>query len=338
MKTKSQKNFGIVGYGNIGKRHAAIIPEFGILKSICEPNVSKRSMAQSNTSATCYDELNVMLKQEPDLDIVVICTPNGLHSYQSILALEKGKHVICEKPMALNTIDCHKMKSASIEYGAQLFIVKQNRFNPLILLLKELCDEGYLGEIYSVQINCFWNRNSQYFKSSWRGTKSLDGGILFTQFSHFIDLIIWILGAPFSVKGYAKNFNHTASVESEDSGVVIMNFKDGPIAGIHYSINAFEKNLEGSILIIGSKGTIKIGGEYLNKLEYLLLEDKHKQERILKHDFLKLSNQDKLLNHRLFYAFVLRELSLSSRNLSNLEDSIKTVSLIEKINLSFSLT
>jgi UDP-N-acetyl-2-amino-2-deoxyglucuronate dehydrogenase len=330
MTERLPKNFGLVGFGNIGKRHANIIPQFGVLKAICDTNVD--ALKDRLPDVLYYHDIDEMLDTDPDLEIVVICTPNGLHAKHSIKALNRKLHVICEKPMALHYSDALAMKKAAQENDVQLFIVKQNRFNPAITILKTLMEKKSLGDIFSIQINCFWNRNATYYRNEWRGRKDLDGGVLFTQFSHFIDLLIWLFGTPDHMHSFSKNFNHTNQIEFEDSGVSIMSFNNGPIAGLHYSINAFEKSMEGSITIIGSKGTIKVGGEYLNNMDYLILEDKELQNEILKANAPKQQlKQDKLYNHAHFYQYVFDELRVGKQYLRNLEESIQTVRTIERI-------
>ncbi len=213
-----------------------------------------------------------MLAARPDLDVVSICTPNGLHAEHSIKALKAGIHVLCEKPMALTVKDCSAMIHAAERANKRLFIVKQNRFNPPVMAVKAHLDGGELGKIYSVQLNCFWNRNADYYKNSWKGTKDLDGGTLYTQFSHFIDLLYWFLGDVESVAAYCGNFDHQGLIEFEDTGVVIMKFLNGAIGTINYTVNAYKKNMEGSLTLFAEKGTVKIGGQYLNELEYQSLE------------------------------------------------------------------
>jgi predicted dehydrogenase len=156
----------------------------------------------------------------------------------------------------------------------RLFVVKQNRFNPPVAAVKEAVESGRLGRIYNVQLNCFWNRHEQYYESSsWRGTKKLDGGVLFTQFSHFIDLLYWLVGGVKDVRAVAKNFNHVETTEFPDTGAVTLEFRNGAIGGVHFTTNAHGGNMEGSITIFGEKGTVKIGGQYLNELEYQDISD-----------------------------------------------------------------
>ena len=159
----------------------------GQLVAVCDIDQQKANAFTSEYSARGYSSLDEMLAHEKDLDVVAVCTPNGLHASQSISILEAGFHVLCEKPMAIKTSDCVKMIQAARKSKKMLFVVKQNRFNPPVVAVKNLVDQGKLGKIFSVQVNCFWNRDPLYYKNSWKGSKDLDGGTLFTQFSHFID-------------------------------------------------------------------------------------------------------------------------------------------------------
>ena len=176
--------------------------------------------------------------------------------------------------MGLTVQECGDMIHAAEQSNKRLFVVKQNRFNPPVIAVKDLIKENSLGKIYSVQLNCFWNRNSEYYlKSDWKGSKSLDGGILFTQFSHFIDLLYYLIGDIKETFGFSNNFSHKKEIEFEDTGVVIIKFYNGTLGTIHFTINSYDKNMEGSITIFAEKGTIKIGGQYLNELEYQAMEE-----------------------------------------------------------------
>jgi predicted dehydrogenase len=160
-----------------------------------------------------------MLAACPEVDVVSVCTPNGLHAEHSISILKAGHHVLCEKPMALFVNDCSSMITAAERANRRLFIVKQNRFNPPVEAVKALIDQGKLGKLYSVQLNCFWNRNNEYYQNSWKGTRDLDGGTLYTQFSHFIDLLYWFIGDVETVSATTGNFHHQGLIEFEDTGV-----------------------------------------------------------------------------------------------------------------------
>lgn len=260
--------FGIVGCGRIAQRHAKHISKFGELISVCDIVFSKAETLAKEYSAKAYQNINEMLENESNIDVISICSPNGLHATHSIASLNSGFHVLCEKPMALSSYDCGKMIKASEKNNKRLFAIKQNRFNPPVSAVKKLIDDGSLGKIYSIQLTCFWNRNEDYYKDSWKGSLEMDGGTLYTQFSHFIDLIIWMFGDIKEVNGFKNNFNHSKSVEFEDAGVVSLKFYSGSLGTINFTINSFNKNMEGSLTIIAEKGTIKIGGQYLNELEY----------------------------------------------------------------------
>jgi len=260
--------FAIIGCGRIAQRHAEQLQPYGFLKAVCDIDPGKAASLAGKYKSNVYHSLEDLLAAEKKLDVIAVCTPNGLHAKHSIMALEAGIHVLCEKPMAIASEDCKKMIAAAEKAGKNLFIVKQNRFNPPVAAVKKLLAAGDLGKIYSVQLNCFWNRNNDYYKDSWKGTCSLDGGTLFTQFSHFIDLLYWFFGDVKNVKAITANSAHSGIIEFEDQGVALVEFENGIIGGIHYTVNSYKQNMEGSLTVFAEKGTIKIGGQYLNELEY----------------------------------------------------------------------
>lgn len=266
--------FAIVGCGRIAERHAEQINRLAVLAAVCDIVDSKANILGQKFKSKVYTDFEEMLLSESDLDVISICTPNGLHAEHSIKAFRKGFHVLCEKPMAISVYDCGEMIKEAERANRRLFVVKQNRYNPPVHALKEALDENRLGKILSLQLNCFWNRNTEYYsQSDWKGTLKLDGGTLFTQFSHFIDLLYWMFGDIKRVEAITKNLNHENIIEFEDTGVVIMEFYNGIIGTINYTVNSFAKNLEGSLTIFGEKGTVKIGGQYLNELEYQNIKD-----------------------------------------------------------------
>jgi len=265
---KKKLNFAIVGCGRIGNRHAAIIEKVGNLVAVCDIETEKAQKIANEYKANPYCDISEMLISGDPIDVVSVCTPNGLHADHSILSLNSGFHVLCEKPMAISVQDCGEMIKAAERNNKRLFAIKQNRFNPPVDAVKKVIDSGGLGDIYSVQLSCFWNRNNDYYDNPWRGTLDMDGGTLFTQFSHFIDLLYWMVGDIRTAEGYFKNFNHGNVIEFEDTGVVIVEFYNGAIGTINYTVNSYGKNMEGSLTIFGEKGTVKIGGQYLNELEY----------------------------------------------------------------------
>lgn len=260
--------FALVGCGRIAGRHAEHIKTYGELVAVCDIVREKADSLAADYSATAFYDIDEMLSADLDCDVVSICSPNGLHAAHAIKALNAGNNVLCEKPMATSVHDCGQMIQAAEKNNKRLFAIKQNRFNPPVAAVKEAIDQGKLGEIYSIQLSCFWNRNPDYYANSWKGTKEWDGGTLFTQFSHFIDLIYWMIGDVKKAYSIMNNYHHKGIIEFEDTGVVALEFYNGAIGTINYTVNSFGGNMEGSLTIFGEKGTVKIGGQYLNELEY----------------------------------------------------------------------
>ncbi|MDZ7605431.1 MAG: Gfo/Idh/MocA family oxidoreductase [Cyclobacteriaceae bacterium] len=261
--------FGIIGCGRIAERHAEHINNLGELVAVCDIKPERLEVFQSKYNCRTYLDISDFLDKEKSMDVVSVCSPNGLHHDHSVMALRKGFHVLCEKPMAINVVDSEHMINESLKANRRLFVVKQNRFNPPVQAVKQAIDDSRFGKIYSVQLNCFWNRNPKYYSTSdWKGTLKLDGGTLFTQFSHFIDLLYYFFGDVSEAKGFSGNFDHQGIIEFEDSGMVAIKFYNGILGTINYTVNSYEKNMEGSITIFREKGTVKIGGQYLNELEY----------------------------------------------------------------------
>ncbi len=260
--------FAIIGCGKIAERHAVHILTYGELVAVCDVIESKAKLMADAYGIPCFISIEDLLSASVAIDVVVICTPNGIHAQQSILALKNGCHILVEKPMALTSGDCKQMIIAAENSGKQLFTVVQNRFNQPVMAVKKALDDEMFGKLYSIQLTCFWNRSNAYYKDSWKGSKEMDGGILFTQFSHFIDLLYWFFGDIKSVYAISKNSAHTNVIAFEDNGVAAIEFENGLVGTINFSINSFEKNREGSLTILGEKGIVKIGGEYLNTIEY----------------------------------------------------------------------
>ena len=325
--------FGIVGCGHVAKRHADQISSLGKLVAICDIDEKKTIQFTQTYNAKPYTDFANLLNNERSLDIIAICTPNFLHAEQTIESLRNGFHVVCEKPMALRVIDCEQMITEAKKSGKQLFVVKQNRFNPAVQATKELLEENKLGEIYSVHLNCIWNRGNQYYKESlWKGKKEMDGGILYTQFSHFIDLLYWMFGDIKSTSSYIANHSHKHTIEFEDSCVASCVFNNGILGSMHFSINSYEKNMEGSLTIIGENGTVKIGGEYLNKLEYQNIRN-FKMENLA--DGNPANNygsyKGSMSNHDKIYKHISDVLTNGATNEFDGNAGLETIRIIEKI-------
>ncbi|NBX69992.1 MAG: gfo/Idh/MocA family oxidoreductase [Proteobacteria bacterium] len=265
--------FVIIGCGRIASRHVKECNKHGLLIGACDPSIKRAEALVGAGAIPVFPSFELMRSAlVSGIDIAVICSPNYLHAPHSIEALQSGLHVLCEKPMALNVRDCGEMVKVAERANRRLFIVKQNRFNPPVRQVKEWLDEGRLGRILSCQVNCFWNRNRDYYANSWKGTRRQDGGSLFTLFSHFIDLLYWMLGDVEEVQAAIGNLGHQGMIEIEDTGVVTLKFAQGCLGTLNYTTNAYGGNMEGSITLFGEKGTVKIGGQYLNELEYVQIE------------------------------------------------------------------
>ena len=221
-----------------------------------------------------FSSLEEFLASGPDADVINIATPNGYHSTQALQALEARRHVVIEKPMGLNKQEAEKVIYKALQVHKHVFAVMQNRYSPPSVWIKELVESGTLGKIYMMQLNCYWNRDERYYKSdSWHGKKDLDGGTLFTQFSHFVDIMYWLFGDIENIQAILADHNHKHLTDFEDSGVVTFNFINGGIGSINFSTSIWDKNLESSLTIVAEKGSVKIGGQYMNEVEYCHVKD-----------------------------------------------------------------
>lgn len=267
--------FAVVGCGHIGKRHAEMVVREpnAELVALCDVK-AKDELGIETYNVPLFSDIDSLLSSEQVFDVVNICTPNGFHAEMAIKAIESGHHVVIEKPMALSVQDAEKVVYAALKYSKQVFCVMQNRYSPPSQWIKEVIETGLLGKIYMVQLNCYWNRDDRYYKAgNWHGDKVLDGGTLFTQFSHFIDIMYWLFGDITNVQARFNDFNHADLTAFEDSGFVNFEFVKGGMGCINYSTAVWNKNMESSMTIVGEKGSVKIGGQYMNEVEYCHIKD-----------------------------------------------------------------
>jgi predicted dehydrogenase len=221
--SKKTLNFAIVGCGRIAQRHAEHIGNVGKLHAVCDVVESRAKDLAALYEAASFTSIEQMLNScASDVDVVAVCTPNGLHAEHTIKAFKASCHVLCEKPMAISVQDCGAMIQAGEHANRRLFVVKQNRYNPPVVAVRELLKSGRLGKVYSAHLNCYWNRNADYYRDSWKGSLELDGGCLYTQFSHFIDLLYWLVGDVKEVTAMTSNFCHQGIVEFEDAGSALL--------------------------------------------------------------------------------------------------------------------
>lgn len=330
--------FAIIGCGKIAIRHAEQAAKHGSIVAVCDIVKEKANELASKFNSTPFYTITDLFNAVKDIDITSICTPNGLHAEHSMIALKNGSHVLCEKPMSIDSDSAKRMIRVAEENKKKLFVVKSTRYNPALYELKKILAEEKLGKLYGFQLNCFWNRPSSYYNDRWRGTKLLDGGTLFTQFSHYIDAMLWLFGDVKALNGFRKNLNHQSIIEFEDCGVISLEMENGMIGGLNWSLNTFEKNMEISLTVIAEKGALRIAGEYMNKIEYQLLSDNKLKINpggaANDYGFYKgsMSNHDKV------YENMLIALQDDLHPFSNAWDGLKTVETIERIYQTIPLT
>jgi predicted dehydrogenase len=331
----SQKvRFAVVGCGSIGKRHIAVLdanPNAEIV-AICDIRQQQaQELSELYGGLPVFTDFEKMLN-EIEADIINIVTPHALHAEMSIAALHKGFNVLVEKPMALSVEDGKRMIAAANESKRKLWVVKQNRFNVPVKLARQAISEGRLGKIWMIKCDILWNRYQGYYdESPWRGKIDQEGGALFTQASHFIDLLIWWCGDLVEVKAMAETQNH--SIETEDSGIAVIKFSSGTLGSIVWTTCVYHKNFEGSITIVGEKGTIKIGGQYLNKMEFWDVEGYPLPEGI---DFNDKPNaygkyQGTSSNHDKVVESLIDHLQTGANNTVEGWEGLRSIDAIEKI-------
>lgn len=271
--------FALVGCGRISKNHFAALKKHedrAELVGVCDINSEALERAASETGAKPYRNLSDML-DHADADIVVLSTPSGLHPEQAITIASSGRHVMTEKPMATRWHDGLRMVKACDDANVRLFVVKQNRRNATLQLLKNAVTQGRFGRIYMVNINVFWTRPQEYYDSSaWRGTWEFDGGAFMNQASHYVDLLDWLIGPIESVQAYTATL--ARNIEVEDSGVLSVKWRSGALGSMNVTMLTYPKNLEGSITIIGEKGTVRVGGVAVNEIQHWEFAEPHEDD------------------------------------------------------------
>lgn len=274
--TDRKLRFALVGCGRIAKNHFAAMKQHADrveLVGVCDIDPKALDLAVVETGAKGYANLGAMLA-DTTADIVVLTTPSGLHPEQAIDVAASGRHVMTEKPMATRWHDGLRMVKACDDANVRLFVVKQNRRNATLQLLKQAFEQGRFGKIYSVAINVFWTRPQDYYDSAkWRGTWEFDGGAFMNQASHYIDLLDWLVGPVESVMAYTGTL--ARDIEVEDSGVAVLRWRSGAMGTLNVSMLTYPKNMEGSITILGEKGTVRIGGVAVNEIQKWEFAESH---------------------------------------------------------------
>lgn len=320
--------------GQIGKKHAHLLKatENASLVGVADMDLEKAEEAQHQLEIPFFENWQTFLDAGLPIDVINICTPNGHHYEQALYALEKGYDVLVEKPVTLRVKECRDLLEKAEEVGKNVFCVLQNRYSPTAKWLKAVVEKGRLGSVYMVEINCYWNRGRQYYENSqWRGNLELDGGTLFTQFSHFVDLLVWVFGPAKTVQGDFYNFNHQGQIDFEDSGVVRMELSCGAKGVMTYSTAVWDQNMESSITVIGEKGSLKIAGQYMDRVAYCHIQDYEVPD-------LPQSNppndyghfKGSAANHAHVFADVIRVLNGEHLSLPDASEACQSIALIEK--------
>ena len=309
---------GLLGYGNIAKKHVAAISELAETEVLAIYDVQAIEPPEGVKS---YVDLEQFLSQ--DLDLVTICSPNGFHKEHSLKALQAGHHVICEKPFALSSKDCQAMIEAARIHKKKIYCTMQNRFSPVSQWLHSLVEAQSLGDLYLVNVACYWNRNKGYYAGSdWRGKLGKDGGTLFTQFSHYVDTLYWLFGKMQIHSAHFANFDHEEMIEFEDTGIFNFTFDKGGMGTFSYTTSCYEKNFESSLTLIGSKGTVKVGGQYMDRIDFCNVEGVVPPT---------LSANDNLSNIREVYKNAILDIKGQPSAATSATDGKAIVELIEKV-------
>jgi len=300
--------FALIGCGRIARNHFAALKSHTAnaeLVAVCDVDPAALAAARSETGAEGFARYEDLLARS-NADIVVLATPSGLHSQQTVLAAQAGKHVMTEKPMATRWQDGKRMVAACDAAGVRLFVVKQNRRNATLQMLKQAIDGNRFGRIYMASINVFWTRPQEYYDGAkWRGTWEFDGGAFMNQASHYVDLLDWLIGPVESVQAYTATL--ARNIEVEDTGVMALRWRSGALGTMSVTMLTYPKNLEGSITVLGEKGTVRVGGLAVNEIQHWeFAERRPEDERVKEASYQTTSVYG--FGHPLYYENVVRTL------------------------------
>lgn len=351
--------FAICGFGHIGKRHFEVLNQNQACRVVAMIDINEQISHSSDypSGIPFFTDIDECLAGGLAIDVLIIATPNAFHMPIAMKALNHGIHVVVEKPMGIHSSECAAVNALAQSVGKQVFVVKQNRYSPPSKWLKSLMEQQLLGEIFWVQVNCYWNRDERYYGRGesidllhtddglalmkartaaglhpWKGSLRLDGGVLYTQFSHFVDLLFWVFGDIDHIQTRLFQFNHAGNTEFPDSGCSSFEFVNGGKGVINFSTSVWDKNLESSVTVIGSKGSLKIGGQYMNAVEYC-----HIQDYILPNlDPTNAPNdygayKGSASNHQYIIENVVNTLSGVASPSTGAEEGMKVVDMIERI-------
>lgn len=261
--------FAIVGCGRISERHIAALEAHSAraeLVAVCDVDPPALAEAERRTGVPGYPTLERLLESS-DAEVVVLCTPSGLHAEQGIEAAEAGRHVVSEKPMATRWEDAKRFVNACDRAGVRLFVVKQNRRNATLQHVRRAIEQGRFGRIFMANLNVFWTRPQEYYESArWRGTWEYDGGAFMNQASHFVDLLDWLIGPVQSVHAFTATL--ARNIQVEDTGVANVRWRSGALGSVNVTMLTYGQNYEGSLTILGERGTVRVGGVAVNRIDH----------------------------------------------------------------------
>ena len=271
--------FAVVGCGRIAQNHFAALQQHSAraeLVAVCDNRPLALTEAVVKTGAQGYASLDALLAGS-DAEVVVLATPSGLHSRQAIKVAQAGRHVLSEKPMATKWDEGVAMVRACRDAGVKLFVVKQNRLNATLQLVKRAVEQGRFGRLAMVNVNVFWTRPQAYYDAApWRGRWDMDGGAFMNQASHYVDMVDWLVGPVDNVHAYTATL--ARDIEAEDTGVMSLRLRSGALASVNVTMLTHNKNFEGSITLLGERGTVRVGGVAVNKIEHWEFETSHEDD------------------------------------------------------------
>jgi UDP-N-acetyl-2-amino-2-deoxyglucuronate dehydrogenase len=326
--------FALIGCGRISRNHVGALREHGDraeLVAVCDVDPTALRQAVDATGARGYESLRDVLSQT-DVDAVILATPSGLHPEQAIQAAEAGRHVITEKPMATRWSDGQRMVHVCDAAGVRLFVVKQNRLNATLQRLKRAVDAKRFGRIYMVTINVFWSRPQAYYDSArWRGTWEFDGGAFMNQASHYVDLLDWLIGPVESVQAYTATLER--NIQVEDTGVASIRWRTGALGSVNVTMLTYPRNYEGSITIVGEKGTARVGGVAVNEIQHWEFADGSAHE-----EDVRSANYETTsvygFGHPLYYDNVIRVLRGEAEPATDGREGLRSLEILIAIYLS----
>lgn len=326
--------FAIVGCGRISRNNIEALKAHAKeaeIVAVCDIDPAALAAAERATGARGFARYEELLEKS-DADVVVLCTPSGLHAAQAVAAAEARKHVVTEKPMATRWRDGKRMVEACDAAGVRLFVVKQNRRNRTLQLLKRAIDEDRFGRIFMVTVNVFWTRPQAYYDSArWRGTWEFDGGAFMNQASHYVDLLDWLIGPVESVQAYTATL--ARDIEVEDTGVMAVRWRSGALGSVNVTMLTWPKNFEGSITVVGEKGTVRIGGIAVNEIQHWeFAEPRPEDARVKEASYETTSVYG--FGHPLYYENVIRTLRGEAEPETDGREGLKSLEILIATYLS----